>query len=539
MKKIDRDRLELFHVKPENDEDLHYWIWRVLGIWIPKNSVCPGHDAPFKYLADTYFGRVNKSVVWSCRSGSKSFLHGLRTWLKSIFNPNYTTVILGGSLDQSKKAYKATQIFWDAVRDIGGDELLVGQPKQTSTILKNGSSYSISTASSRSVRGPHPVSIALDEVDEMSIEIFNAALNQPQSSCGYDASWHISSTFHKLGLMQDVIDSAKERGFTTYKWCILEVMALCGQYELDVSCESCSLDKWCEGRLLHVANMATDEQIEQGVIPPPVDMVQVYPHLGFNTYADVCQKVANAEVVEEKKGKRHITPIDVAAELFCERPSKRFLVYDDFDELAQVKDMRFVSEPHQGGETGSYVVLNNVWDWKFYRSIDFGLRNPFVCLWIAVSPQGIVHIFDELYQTGLTTRDAGFQISGMYASRDIKYEFTVADASSPEDIRVLSELGIKCLAELVPVQAGILRVKELMRQRAGAYGIYVNSKCFNTVFELSRGYRYPDDTLGDTPRKEHDHAMDCLKNWAHWYRKGTVSQAKGIYWIPTQKTPKP
>ena len=35
------------------------------------------------------------------------------------------------------------------------------------------------TASQKSVRGPHPPSLLLDEIDEMDLEIFDAALGQP------------------------------------------------------------------------------------------------------------------------------------------------------------------------------------------------------------------------------------------------------------------------------------------------------------------------------------------------------------------------
>jgi phage terminase large subunit len=34
-------------------------------------------------------------------------------------------------------------------------------------------------------------------------------------------------------------------------------------------------------------------------------------------------------------------------------------------------------------------------DWLRYRGIDFGYRNPFVCLWVARSPEGVDHVYRE------------------------------------------------------------------------------------------------------------------------------------------------
>src|ERR1051326_8703454 len=43
---------------PQTDDELHDWIRENLGYVIPRQSVCPDHQAPFDFLADVYFERV-------------------------------------------------------------------------------------------------------------------------------------------------------------------------------------------------------------------------------------------------------------------------------------------------------------------------------------------------------------------------------------------------------------------------------------------------------------------------------------------------
>ena len=44
-------------------------------------------------------------------------------------------------------------------------------------------------------------------------------------------------------------------------------------------------------------------------------------------------------------------------------------------------------------------------EWTLYRGIDFGTRHPFVCIWIAVSPDQDIYLFDELYSVEKTMEE--------------------------------------------------------------------------------------------------------------------------------------
>lgn len=487
---------------PRDDEELHLWVFNVLGVWIPKYRVCPGHCSPFEYFADRYFGRVRKSLAWACRAGSKSFLMGLLCWIKARQKKNWEANIVGGSLDQAQRSYAATSEFWSATEDIGASSVLAKEPLLKETEFNNGSKYEIGTASTKRQRGPHPQSLNMDEIDEMDVQVFNTALAQPQTKRGHKSEYAFASTMHRSNwLMSDWVDHAQEKGFTLYKWCILETMEGCYDYQ----CDTCHLEEWCEGRMKDVMEEAEKDQSDRGLISKGDRAI-----LGFNPVEDVIDKVLIGQRVEDTATGRAVKPMDIAAELFCKRPSREGLVYSDFAiEVHVVHDMEIPP------------------DWRRYRSFDFGVQNPFVCLFIALDHDDRVYIYDEIYVKGMTTIEMAPTVVGYDSS---VFEWSVADASGLEQRTDLFNLGIPTLKSSGSVTDGIQWVQNALRVRAdGKPGLFVSDRCPNTIWEMAEGYRYPDNKISDKPVKEHDHACDCIKNFLTQYRKGGIRQSRGVY----------
>jgi hypothetical protein len=495
-------RRAILESTPRNDEELHLWVFNVLGIWIPKYRVCPDHCSPFEYFADRYFGRVRKSLAWACRAGSKSFLMGMICWLKGRKRSNWEANILGGSLDQAQKSYEATSSFWSAVADIGGMSVLEKEPMQTKTVFNNGSKYGIKAASSKAQRGPHPQSLNMDEIDEMDIQVFNTALAQPQSKHGSKSEYAFASTMHKSNwLMSNWVDHAQKRGYTLYKWCIFETMEGCYDYE----CDTCQLEKWCQGRMKDVMEDAETDQIDRGLIAEGDRAI-----MGFNSVEDVIDKVVMAQRDEDTATGRTVRPMDIDAELFCMRPSREGLVYKDFD-------------------VGIHVIheMEIPKEWRRYRSFDFGVQNPFVCLFIALDPEDRVYIYDEIYVQGRTTVEMAPTVVSYDHSR---FEWSVADISGLEQRRDLMNSGIPTVAYQSAVTDGIQWVRNSLRIRAdGKPTLFVSDRCPNTIWEMVEGYRYPDNKVSDKPIKENDHACDCIKNFFVAYRKGGDRQSHANY----------
>lgn len=471
------------------------WINKVLCVYIPRYKICPGHDTPLHYLYDRIVKNVPKTIGWAARGAGKSWLTGLECWFKALYNPRWEAVILGGSLDQSQKSYRATLSFWDIIGDLKYS-FLKTEPLLSRTLLKNGASYSISPASTKAVRGPHPNALYIDEFDEIDPVVFRAAMQQPQSKNGYNATWAIISTMHKVGgLMSDWVDNAEARGFRLYTWCILEVMQPC----MDYSCSTCVLEGWCHGSMKPKIQEAIKEQLSLEIIEKG-DL----PIMGYITVEDVISKVKNASI----DGKRRGIAIDVDSELFCIRPSRSGLVYSNFDPYVHI------IEPFSIPET-----------WVRYRAFDFGFTNPWACIYIAYDKaKDIYYIYDELYETGKSTRDMIPILTD-----GVRYELQVGDVACPDDIQDLNKSGIKTVAYKQSIPDGLKRVRRLLEKRVdGSYGLYVFKNCVNTTREFE-SYRYDELSNSEIPVDDNNHLLSALRYLIFALEYGETVIKTGLY----------
>ena len=131
-------------------------------------------------MATSFFEEAQDSICWANRSGGKTFNGALVTWLDSMFKAGCETKILGGSGEQSLRMYEHILSFITPPFQ----HLVEGESLRTRTHLVNGSNIQILTASPKSVRGPHPQKLKLDEVDEFEDRIYEAALLIPKSARG-------------------------------------------------------------------------------------------------------------------------------------------------------------------------------------------------------------------------------------------------------------------------------------------------------------------------------------------------------------------
>lgn len=208
-----------FHLPIADDESLREFVRLAWGVKIPDVQVCSDHTTPWRAFADAYFAR-NRVAVWKASRGfgGKSFMLALlglteAATLKADVN------ILGGSGEQSENVHKYAKRFWDY--EGAPSNLLASDPLKRETRLAWGNVIKALLASSRSVRGPHPQKLRLDEVDEMELSIFDAAMGQAMSKNGIAAQTVISSTHqHADGTMTEVLKRAAEKGWPVYEWCI-------------------------------------------------------------------------------------------------------------------------------------------------------------------------------------------------------------------------------------------------------------------------------------------------------------------------------
>ena len=81
--------------------------------------------------------------------------------------------------------------------------------------------------------------------------------------------------------------------------------------------------------------------------------------------------------------------------------------------------------------------------WTIYRVIDFGFSQPTCVIWIGVDYDNNWHIYDGIYQTGLTTP----QLKEAMIRKDGKRFITNcwADSAQASDIQQLNDLGVSVL----------------------------------------------------------------------------------------------
>jgi hypothetical protein len=140
--------------------------------------------------------------------------------------------LLGGSGEQAKRVHgymtgddtNLPHTFWGFPQ--APTHLLLTEPTASTTRLTNFGRIKVLMASQTSVRGPHPQRLRLDEVDEMDLEIFDAAMGQTMEARSIQEQTVASSTWQNPdGTMTEILKRASENGWPVFQWCYKETMA--------------------------------------------------------------------------------------------------------------------------------------------------------------------------------------------------------------------------------------------------------------------------------------------------------------------------
>ena len=168
--------------------------------------------------------RASDMAIWHGSRGfaGKSFLLATLGLTEAVTLKGDVN-ILGGSGLQSKRVHEYMAGHWR--RKSAPKQLLLSDPHKMSTMLVWGNSIQALLASQNSVRGPHIPRLRLDEIDEMALEIFDAAMGQPMELGGVRPNTVASSTHHNaIGTMTEVLKRAGEKNWPVYKWCYRETL---------------------------------------------------------------------------------------------------------------------------------------------------------------------------------------------------------------------------------------------------------------------------------------------------------------------------
>jgi hypothetical protein len=211
---------------PETEEELWWWVLATWGVKIPRTAVCPDHCAPFDAFADAFFAR-HAVAIWKASRG-----FGGKTQLLSILGMSELVAlgafvtILGGSGAQSQRVHETMTEAWNY--EGSPSYMLSKDPTKFDTTLKNGGTSRTMMASTKSVRGPHPQRMRLDEIDEMELNVLESAQGQPMRKKNkkgvlLDTQTVMSSTHqYPEGTMTKLIERAKASGWPVFQWCYKE-----------------------------------------------------------------------------------------------------------------------------------------------------------------------------------------------------------------------------------------------------------------------------------------------------------------------------
>lgn len=217
---------------PRTPEELHEYMRETWGIGIPNEQVCADHVAPFEAFCHAYFARSPICVWHASRGfgGKSALLAALAVAEAAMLGAGVT--ILGGSAEQSRRVHaymegrdsNLADAYWNAPH--APRNLLKSALTAYRTSLKNGGWIHALAGSARSVRGVHPARLRCDEIDEMDLHIFDAAMGQPMGLPGIASQIVASSTHqHPEGTMTEVLRRAAANGWPIFSWCYRETQA--------------------------------------------------------------------------------------------------------------------------------------------------------------------------------------------------------------------------------------------------------------------------------------------------------------------------
>lgn len=207
-----------YQIPLTSEAELKHFIKIAFGVTIPDVQVCPEHSTPWRAFSEAYFARASTSVWKASRGfGGKTYLLGLLA-LAEAMTLKANATVLGGSGVQSQRVLEHIGKF---VNYPNAPRQLVKSEIAREIRFAWGNTVESLMASTKSARGAHPQRLRMDEVDEMDLDILDAATGQPMSGDSGLATQTVLSSTHQYsgGTMDEVLRRAADKGWTVHQWC--------------------------------------------------------------------------------------------------------------------------------------------------------------------------------------------------------------------------------------------------------------------------------------------------------------------------------
>jgi len=475
--------------EPRTREQLARVVRELFDVRLPGKPLCDGHATPLDYLAGSFLHQQDL-LVWANRGGGKTMAAAVATLLDGLYRAPAKLLVLGGSFDQSDRLAEHIRTFL-----LDRPHLLEGRMTKQRIRLAGGSEIRMLAQSQRAVRGQHVQKIRCDEVDLFDPDVWRAAQFATRSDGAARGSIEVLSTLHRAGgLMDGLVAEAQPAlskepspndggegnsirpsvfglrhspvGYRLVHWCLWEVIERCPAWR---QCPDCPLAADCRGR-------AKDAE---GFFP-----------------------IADAITIQARSSRAAWE-----SEMLCKGVRAEGLVFGEFDRARHVRPLSF--EAH----------------WPTYRGVDFGYTDPFVCLWMQVTPDGVVHVLAEYVQARRSVERhaqeirrqdealAGAQYGRIPAFVDPAGRQKQA-TSGRSCVEAMQRAGIPCRCVFNAIGDGLELIRAALAPAEGPPRLAIAPECRRLIAAFE-AYHYPPPGSAADPEKPvkdgPDHLIDALR----------------------------
>jgi len=454
-------------VRPRTEEELKRYVEVFLGFRLEDRPVVEGHNSPLEFLADVFFERVERALLFANRGSGKTRLLSILHLLNSVHKPGCWSVNVGSIEEQGRRGYR----YFSEYLVEGGvyEDELVAPPSMERTEFKNGSVVEMVSGSAKSLSSPRPHKLAADEIDHWEAEVFEIA---SQCTSGDDRiiaqTILVSSRYYEFGLLSRLLDEADERGIRVYRWCVWDVMERCDGPETG-RCKVCPLYEWVH----------------------PVKRVK--------------EKLCGGEIGPRCRG--HVPVRDVV---------DKFLLGSPYTFYTQQLLGEASREGLVFGEFGPENVREpEGLELSYCAGVDFGYApgHPAVIEVLGEDSAGGLWFVDEWWREGALPslhREAAKEMMERWG-----IEIFWCDPSRPDIIATWQEAGLP--ASACPkhrIVEGIARMKDRILAADGSRHLFVSPRCKQLLRAMRKCYRYKrraDGTFSEEPSKECSDAVDAAR----------------------------
>jgi hypothetical protein len=275
------------------------------------------------------------------------------------------------------------------------------------------------------------------------------------------------STYHeRVGVMKEVVERAEGAGVPVLKWCLMEVLERCPAERV---CERCELWEECGGR--------AKERCD-----------------GFFSIDDAIRM------------KKRVSRETWETEMMCMRPGTKGAVFKHFEVGKHVVE----ELPSAGVEAQRKEAQEGL-----FLGVDFGYRNPFVCLWIRRDAWGRSFVIDEYVQEEKTIFEHIEEIKAR-AHGDVKRLYCDPAGNGPNDQtgktnveQLRKHFTVRSRASLI--QDGIELIRAALCSGVRQATLFIHPRCKRLVAAM-QNYHYKEIGGGENPEKDgNDHLTDALR----------------------------